>query len=75
MAKFKVRQIKLGDDQVVVDRELHETLNSLAGKFYTLKGYVSRKGFDYYASNHPMEREMYAVALTAYIFNRDIGLD
>ena len=75
MAKFKVRHLKLGDDYVNVDNELHGTLNLLAGKFYSNKGYVPIKGFDYCASTHPMEQEMYTMALTAYIFNRDIGLD
>lgn len=60
---------------VEVDYELHKTLCALASKFYAIKGYESSPEFDFSESNHPLEKQMYLFALTAYVFNGEVGLD
>lgn len=60
---------------VEVDQELHMTLCALSSKFYSILGYSSNADFDFSASEHPKEKEMYLMALTAYVFNNEVGFD
>lgn len=46
--------------------ELIAAALSLADKFYTYHGYVSRPGFRYDQSPHPMERLMFDLACEAF---------
>lgn len=48
-------------DQQVVDECLE-----LADTFYAMHGMVSRPGFRYYESPHPMEQAMWSLAVYAY---------
>lgn len=53
------------NDTIVVEENLHHTLNTLAARFYRLHGYAPEPGFDFLQSNHPQERLMYMMALEA----------
>ena len=75
MPKFKTLFLEVHGEVVVVDEDLHFTLNDLADVFYSSGfGYVSRPGFDYFASSHPQENQVYVLALLAYQFNSDVGI-
>jgi len=50
-------------------------LNVLAAKFYEVLNYTTTGYHDFYASSHPMEKNMFVMALEAYAFNLRVGLD
>lgn len=61
-------------EEIIVDDELNITLNDLAAKFYSIQGYESKPNFDFSTSQHPQEQSMYLMALTAYLYNLNVGL-
>ena len=70
------KQYCIQGDSLIVDEELHFTLNVLAGRFYQILGYKHINGFDYSTSLHPQEQNMYAMALeAAYLQQTSGGLD
>lgn len=50
----------------MTDEELVEAAIELAGKFYSMLGYVHRPGFKYWESQHPQERLMWDMACEAF---------
>lgn len=60
-------------DTIVVDEELHHSLNVLAGRFYACHNYRPIDGFDYSTSSHPQEVRMYQMALEAVYMQRESG--
>lgn len=75
MALFEVKTYSVRGESVLVDAELHATLNELAGQFYECHGYLALPAHDYAASTHPQERLMYKMALTAHLFQLNVGLE
>lgn len=60
-------------DTIMVTEELHHSLNILAGRFYNVLGYIHLENHDYAASKHPMENNMYAMALEAAYMQQQSG--
>ncbi len=60
-------------DTLTVNEELHDTLNELAGRFYETLGYRHNHGHDYATSTHPMENNMYMMALEAAYMQQQSG--
>ncbi len=60
-------------DTLTVNQELHDTLNELAGRFYQTLGYRHIQGHDYSSSSHPMENNMYIMALEACYMQQQSG--
>lgn len=60
-------------DSLMVTEELHQSLNVLAGRFYNVMGYIHLEGHDYAASKHPMENNLYAMALEAAYMQQQSG--
>lgn len=60
-------------DTLIVDEDLHRTLNLLARRFYQLQGYRSQEDFDFSTSVHPQESLMYLMALEAAYLQRQSG--
>lgn len=69
------RLFRIGDTEFEFDEEQMKTLNNLAGRFYDDFGYVNRPGFDYSASTHPMEQKMFILAVRAFEFHNEVGLE
>lgn len=68
---------KINGEEIVVDGDLHNTLNQLARRFYRLNGYEipEDQPHDFFASKHPQENLMYTMALEAYHFHLSVGLE
>lgn len=62
-------------ESVEVDYETHRMLNALAARFYSCMEYEAKEGLDFADSEHPQEQCMYKMALEAYLFNLNYGLD
>ena len=54
---------------------MHDRLNGLADQFYQAHNHKGQPEFDYSASSHPQEKNMYLMALTAHLYQLNIGLD
>ena len=52
--------------ETMTNRELVDAAIKLAGKFYSMMGYVQRDGFEYWKSPHPMERRVFDMACQAF---------
>ncbi len=52
--------------ETMTNRELVDAAIKLAGKFYSMMGYVQRDGFEYWKSPHPMERRVFDMACVAF---------
>ncbi|MFM7010470.1 MAG: hypothetical protein ACKO0Z_14255 [Betaproteobacteria bacterium] len=73
-ADFVERSYKLPSGAVIsVPESYHETANALANRFYVVMGNISRPGFDYSKSPHPIEQMMYTMALEALDYESEYG--
>ena len=69
------KQIAFGDEVLYVDEKMHKMLNILAWKFYAVLGHNQVEDFDFFASKNRMEYKMYIMALEAYMFNKNVGME
>ena len=62
-------------NRIEVDDDRHRTANDLANRFYVCHNYTSRPGFDFSASQHPQEQQMYLMALEVLDYANEYGLE
>lgn len=66
---------EVNGETVVVDAALNMILCSLASRLYLVRGYEQSPDFNFAESQHPDEQAAYAMALEAYVFQINVGLD
>jgi len=54
------------NEAAMTDAELVESALKLADMFYVMQGNISRPGFKFYASTHPLEQLMWDMACAAF---------
>ena len=67
-------EIEITQEMNSYDPESKDDLNALARILYAAHGYQAPRGFDFTASPHPQERQMFSLACIAQWFFLENGL-